>query len=218
MFMSEPARFYTPAEAGVISGLGRKAIDNAIDKRVVPMLGPGKAGGAVKPAQTKTWRRRLISQPELVWIYVYHEASGAFPKDEWEGLFKRYLDNVEAPQLRLSNLVIIDLACARGRITQRAGRLERAKRNVVCDPEVLDGEPVYRGTRVPIYDIAASVRKGISKERIRAAYSVLGDDAIEEALLYAEAYPPRGRPRTPARTSPALVPMAERLVRRKPGG
>lgn len=216
--MTEPAHFYTPAEAGVISGLGRKVIDNAVDKRVIPILGSGKAGAAVKAAGTKAWRRRLISEPELVWVYVNHEAGGAIPSGERSELFKRYLDNLEARQLRVSNLVILDLACARARISEGAAKLARAKRNIVSDSAVLGGEPVFRGTRVPVYDIAASVRKGIPEERIRAAYTVLGEEAIEQALLYAEAFPPRGRPRGPAKTRRSLVRGDREMVRRKPTG
>ncbi len=216
--MPDNARYYTPAEAGAISGLGRKAIDNAIDKRLIPVLGKGKAARAIKPHRSKTWHRRLISESEVVWIYLNHAAGGAIPREDRDDLFKRYLHNLKARELRVSHLVILDLESARERILERAAKLERAKANVVSDPEVLGGEPVIRDTRVPVYDVAASVRKGISVARLREAYSVLDEDAIEDAVLYAEAFPPRGRPRSRARFHPALVPIEEKVVRRKPTG
>jgi uncharacterized protein (DUF433 family) len=216
--MSDNMRYYTPAEAGVISGLGRKVIDNAIDKRVISTTSSDRGGAAVKAGATKPRRRRLISEPELLWVYVSHEARGAIPSEQRGELFNRYLSDQGARQLRVSSLVILDLADARARIAERAAKLERAKRNVVRDPKILGGEPVFRGTRVPVYDVAASARKGIPHERIKAAYSALGEDAIEEALLYSGAFPPRGRPRAPARTPPALALAAEKAVRRKPGG
>ena len=142
--MPDNAPYYTPAEAGVISGLGRKAIDNAIDKRLIPLLGKGKAAQATKPHSSKTWRRRLISESEVIWIYLNHAAGGAIPREDRDDLFKRYLDNLKARELRVSHLVILDLESARERILERAAKLERAKANVVSDPEVLGGEPVIR--------------------------------------------------------------------------
>ena len=74
-------------------------------------------------------------------------------------------------------------------------KLTRARANVVEDPGILGGTPVIKGTRVPVYDIAASAMAGIPLERIKASYPSLTDETIELALLYAKASPPRGRPR-----------------------
>lgn len=71
---------------------------------------------------------------------------------------------------------------------------------VVEDPEILSGTPVIRGTRVPVYDIAAAVDAGTSKERILKSYPSLKDWQVELASVYAKAVPPPGRPK---RTSPA---------------
>ena len=66
---------------------------------------------------------------------------------------------------------------------------------VVSSPEILSGAPVIRGTRVPVYDVAASVAADIPMDRILAAYPSLDADKVELASIYAEATPPRGRPR-----------------------
>jgi len=65
---------------------------------------------------------------------------------------------------------------------------------VVTDPEVLGGMPVIRGTRIPVYDVAASVAAGVPVARILAAYPALDAEQIELATLYVEANPPRARP------------------------
>jgi uncharacterized protein (DUF433 family) len=62
--------------------------------------------------------------------------------------------------------------------------------------EILGGTPVVRGTRIPVYDVAASAAAGISTERILAAYPGLDAEKIELATIFAQANPPRGRPRT----------------------
>jgi uncharacterized protein (DUF433 family) len=63
------------------------------------------------------------------------------------------------------------------------------------DPEILSGTPVIRGTRVPVYDVAASVASGIPMERILSAYPSLKRKQVELATLYVDANPQRGRPR-----------------------
>lgn len=40
---------------------------------------------------------------------------------------------------------------------------------IVLDPEILGGMSVIRETRVPVYDLAASVKAGIPRNRILAA-------------------------------------------------
>ena len=71
---------------------------------------------------------------------------------------------------------------------------------VIEDPEILSGTPVIKGTRVPVYDVAAAVESGTSKDRILKSYPSLKDWQVELATVYARAVPPRGRPR---RVSPA---------------
>lgn len=211
--MPENAISYTLSEAGVISGLGRKAIDNAIDKKIIPAVAkpsvvPSGGKGAVR-------RRRQISETDLLWIYVNSRAPGAIPPAERAPLYQRFAADADAKSLRVSDLVIVDLAAARAEIEKRASALDLAKARIVNDPEVLGAEPVFEGTRVVVYDVAASVRAGIPRERILAAYSMLDEEAIDQAVLYAEAFPPRGRPRGTPRTRPALVLIEEKLVRRK---
>jgi len=94
-------------------------------------------------------------------------------------------------------------------------RLEEARVLVSEDPEILGGAPVIRGTRIPVHDVAASVATGLSKERIRAAYPGLDDRMIDLAVVYAEATPPRGRPRSVATAMPGAAIVAERKVARR---
>jgi uncharacterized protein (DUF433 family) len=55
---------------------------------------------------------------------------------------------------------------------------------VVASPEVLSGTPVVRGTRIPVYDVAASVAAGVPMNRVLAAYPSLDGDKLDLATLY----------------------------------
>jgi uncharacterized protein (DUF433 family) len=75
----------------------------------------------------------------------------------------------------------------------------------VSDPEIFGGEPVFRGTRVPIHLIATLVEQGSTEVEILEAYPRLTSEMIRLAPAYAQAYPLRGRPRKqPWRDRPPL--------------
>jgi uncharacterized protein (DUF433 family) len=88
-------------------------------------------------------------------------------------------------------------------------RLEKAREIVVEDPGILSGTPVIKGTRVPVYDVAASAASGLSVAEIRKDYPSLSEDKIELAILYAKSTPPRGRPKA------AAAPGKRRMISRR---
>lgn len=78
-------------------------------------------------------------------------------------------------------------------------KLARARGIVVEDPSILGGTPIIKGSRVPVYDIAASAASGLSISDIREDYPSLDESKIELAILYAKATPQRGRPKAPTK-------------------
>ena len=83
--------------------------------------------------------------------------------------------------------------------------LRRARSLAVSDPEILGGEPVFRGTRVPVHLIATLMEQGSTEAAILKAYPRLTSEMIRLAPAYAQAYPLRGRPRKqPWRNRPSL--------------
>ena len=78
----------------------------------------------------------------------------------------------------------------------RARLLEQARDMVVVDPNVLGGtEPVVRGTRVPVRDVAAAVAAGMPLVEILISYPSLTAEQVKLAALYASVERPRGKPR-----------------------
>ncbi len=77
----------------------------------------------------------------------------------------------------------------------RQESLAKAEGLVVSDPNIFDGEPVFKGTRVPVRTIAAWVAEGIDRERIREAYPHISDEMVAAAPVWAKTHPSRGRPR-----------------------
>jgi uncharacterized protein (DUF433 family) len=80
-------------------------------------------------------------------------------------------------------------------VEERLHQLKRAREMVIEDSEILSGIPVIKGTRVPVYDIAAAVDSGTTMDRILKSYPSLKDWQVELASVYAKAVPQRGRPK-----------------------
>ncbi|WP_246812384.1 DUF433 domain-containing protein [Microvirga sp.] len=92
-----------------------------------------------------------------------------------------------------------------------------AKRDdtIVSDPEILGGMPVIKGTRVLVYDVAASVNAGIPRDRILTAYPTLKEHHLDLAVAYAEANPLQGRARGIAPWAGATPVRSGQIPRRK---
>ncbi|WP_373371509.1 DUF433 domain-containing protein [Microvirga sesbaniae] len=86
----------------------------------------------------------------------------------------------------------------------------------VSDPETLGGMPVTKGTRVLAYDLAASVKAGIPRDRILAVYPTIKEHHLDLAVAYVDANPsPRQtRHRLPSWPGATLV-KSGRIPRRK---
>ena len=104
----------------------------------------------------------------------------------------------EAPRNTVSlegGLIKIDLREPRRALAASLRDLRRARHLVVSDPQILGGDPVFRGTRVPVHMIAELVAQGSTPAELIEGYPRLTAEMIRLAPVYAAAYPLRGRPR-----------------------
>jgi uncharacterized protein (DUF433 family) len=79
---------------------------------------------------------------------------------------------------------------------KRAAALEKAEGLVTSDDQIMGGEPVFAGTRVPVRTVASWVASGEPPEAIRKSFPTLSDEMIEAAPLWARTHPQRGRPKS----------------------
>lgn len=56
---------------------------------------------------------------------------------------------------------------------------------IAVDPAVMMGQPVIKGTRVPVYTIVEAIAAGDSKEDVLKAFPFLSAQDVEQALLFA---------------------------------
>jgi uncharacterized protein (DUF433 family) len=96
-------------------------------------------------------------------------------------------------------------------VDERLHKLARAREAVIEDPEILSGTPVFKGTRVPAYDVAAMVEAGVSTKEILETYPSLKNWQVDLAPVYARAVPPKGRPRR----NPSTVPAGKSYIKKR---
>ena len=93
--------------------------------------------------------------------------------------------------------VSVDFHPLRKQLVQNANLYRKGVDRIVSDAEILSGEPVFKGTRIPLEHIAGLFRKGVSEAEIREDYSALSDLDFAFASIHARMSPPPGRPRKP---------------------
>jgi uncharacterized protein (DUF433 family) len=173
---------FTPTEAAVLTGLPLKAVNNAIDKKTISAA--EREGG------------RLLDARALVSLSIERRLSDRLATPE---LRRKVFDALaDAPRNVVSlegGLLKIDLREPRRALAASLRELRRARRLVVSDPEILGGDPVFRGTRVPVHLIAELTTQGAKPAELIEGYPRLTAEMIRLAPIYAAAYPLRGRPR-----------------------
>src|ERR1700690_1622423 len=81
-------------------------------------------------------------------------------------------------------------------LARRAARmrdLDEAERLIVIDKETLGGEPVFKGTRIPVYSVVAMLDAGADVAELLSGYPKLDGRKLELGRLWTAAHPRRGR-------------------------
>jgi len=176
---------FTPTEAAVLTRLTVKAVNNAIDKKTISAVDGRRAGAAT----------RLLDLRALMSLALERRLSASFGPELRREVFEAL---AAAPGNSVSldgGFLKIDLREPRRELANSLRELRRARQLVVVDPEIKNGDPVFRGTRVPVHMIAEIRAKGETEADILESYPRITSEMVRLAPVYAAAYPLRGRPR-----------------------
>jgi uncharacterized protein (DUF433 family) len=191
----------TPMEAAWLTELSPKTINATIDR--------GELGDLAR-TQSPTRRARRLGQADILYLVLRKELSevlsASAKRELYERLVKislqRSFDLRSAGESRsdfniklAGGMVLIECKPALRRLSKRWIALRTATDVVVSDPEIRGGEPVIRGTRIPVYLIADLLDQGADLREILEDYPSLNAGKIRSALAYAHTHPRRGRPR-----------------------
>lgn len=170
-------------EAASVTGVPLKQVHRIVDA--------GLLEGAV---ETRDGARVFLGGRSLVGLTLAYQTADLLTPNGRRRLVRQVLQKPRAAKVAESALSV-DVRPIESAIRSRRAALERARRTVTVDPDVMDGAPCLKGMRIPVHDIAAMIANGDERSAVLKAYPQLTRERIDLAVLYAEAHPRRGRPR-----------------------
>lgn len=182
----------TTSEAGYVLERSNGAINKAVDTGLI------RAG--IRRVSGGSGTTRTLGKPELLFLKL----ANVLDKDlTLLGQRKVYEAIRRLPghaiQLRVG-ILTVELTPFDHAIDNRVALLMALREQVELSAS---GEPVIRGTPVPVYPIAG-LSKGQTVAEILEDYPSLTREQVEAAVDYAKAYPKKGRP-YPARSFKRMI-------------
>jgi uncharacterized protein (DUF433 family) len=192
-------RLWTIREAAAIADLSAKTIRAMIERE------------GLRPASTGEGGKRtghLFSLRDLMYLKLRAEFPFALRKADkaaLEGLVRGRRAMVSGWRAAGEELVLqtdkvtvhVDFARLRDTLTRNANAFEWGQQRIVSDRAVLNGEPVFRGTHIPLKDVAGLVRQGFSDIELAERFPVLNPSDLDFARIHARLGKRPGRPRKP---------------------
>ena len=178
----------TANEAASATGVPLRQVHRIIDA--------GLLDGAVKRRRNA----RLLPRDSLVGLRLAHDIADVLTPETRRTVVASLLHHPRRNAIRTA-AVVVDARPAARAVRSGLKQLAKARQAVSSSREVLAGTAVFKGTRIPVHDIADMLVNGDSPAVIVRAYPQLDKERVRLAAIYAAAYPRRGRPpvKAPAR-------------------
>lgn len=216
--MANSATYIPTAEAAFIAGLSDRDMNRVMDERIVP------------DSLFRSEKGRQFARLAAGFARFYFGTEGQFAASLRKQIVGELTIRVEHSRQKLSIFSMdnvakdfdwtvtvpharIDVSAFIHDAIECVHQVEKADSLVHIDSAIMNGMPVFWGTRVPIDTITASLDKGIDKERLISSYPFLTDEHIEAARTYAKVHPKRGRPRRLSEANPTWEVKSVRVVR-----
>ncbi len=175
---SQPPTF-TAAEAAALLDWESKGLRKAID---------GVVGE--KPSQL----------PFSVLVYLKAERTSGLvlslenKRKLYQCIVQGFAQEREPQFVKLNDVVQFQVRDIARETLTRVQRFRAWAKNVVSDPNIMGGAPVFKGSRLTLSRVAGLLERGEEKEVILEDYPDLRDEDLEFAPLYLKAFPKVGRP------------------------
>ena len=180
---ANPTTLMTANEAASVTGVPLRQVHRIIDA--------GLLGAAVKRRRNT----RLLARNALVGLKLAHETAAVLTPASRRAVVATLIRRPRQAMIH-ADVVVVDVRPAAHAVRSGLDQLTKAQRDVSRAPDVLGGTAVFKGTRIPVHDIADMLANGDSPAAIVKAYPQLNGDRVRLAAIYALAYPRRGRPST----------------------
>ncbi len=129
-------------------------------------------------------------------LRVWRGVGDTLSAERRQRLFVAIAAEPTAETVKADELLIVDVGEARKQVDRGVRDLEAAEALVAKDKATLGGEPVFKGTRIPVYGIVAMLDAGATAEELLSGYPALTERMLGLARIWASAHPRRGRPKS----------------------
>ncbi len=184
--MATKPTLMTANEASSVTGVPLRQVHRIIDAGIL--------GAAVKQRNNT----RLLSSKGLVGLRLAHDTADMLTLQGRRAVVASSIRSPRQSVIR-ADMVVVDARPAAETVRSGLSLLAKARSMVSSTPGVLGGTPVFKGTRIPVHEIADMLANGDRPAAIVKAYPRLDTERVRLASIYAQAYPARGRPRTKPR-------------------
>lgn len=184
----------TVRETAVLSGVPEKTIRHALASRIVePALASKRAGEPRFRPEAVIFFRLIYSLPFDLSLRSKRDLCEVVArKASTSGAWVRHGH-------RLTLRGVIEAEFKVDPIEDEVARLmalyRRGRARTTSAPDVLGGEPAFKGTRIAVRHVGKLVKKGIPLSELRDDFPALKNADFEFARLFLELGKPRGRPR-----------------------
>jgi len=184
-------------EAAAIADISPEIVRTALEKKSLKPAHNHKAGKAI---------RYRFSPMDVLLLKLLAEFPFPLTRQDKRALWKILVQGKKQASgwsLKSGNLcygsakiqVVVECRHLRAVVAQNLALYRWGRRRIVSSPEVLSGEPVYRGTRIPLSHVASLFRKGVPKQEIIEDFPALSERDLSYARLYSRFEKRPGRPR-----------------------
>ena len=191
------AELFTLDEAAAIAEIEPDTVRTALEKRTVTPSRKIKTGKAV---------RYRFSEGDVLFLLVLTEFPFPLSTDDKNSLAKVLAHGDRAADRWVSEgadlifqsgdmRILVECKIFRDTVKRNVAAYRWGKERIASSPDVLGGEPVFRGTRVPLEHVAALFRKRVPEEEIAEDFPALDERDLAYARLAARLGQPPGRPK-----------------------
>lgn len=189
--------YFSLTEAAAISGLSPEAIRTALEKNTMPLSRRHRVGKGV---------RHGFSVDDVFLLKMLLEFPFPLPRADkaaLRALLTRKAHNCGPWRRQGRDLVfssrdmtiVVECKVMRDRLSQNAALFRWGQRRIASIPDILNGTPVFRGTRIPVDHIGKLLVKGISEQEILEDFPGLTPRDLSYSKLHLRLGTQPGRPR-----------------------